>query len=184
MLCARGRAPAGAPPLNAFYCAQPLREPFRSFREARLGRTCAARRACESDVGRGPRLEQIPLLAGERTPTTERTVPSAHPRPRPPSRIVTDALALLLPLPLLSRSQPHYKLPMCKMYNENSCCAPIHDAETQWAYETLIDVADRCTTRRPLPAAGSHKKIFAWLAGEPGVCMTRRCCAGAGVCST
>jgi len=39
---------------------------------------------------------------------------------------------------------PHYKLPMCKMYNENSCCAPIHDAETQWAYETLIDVADRC----------------------------------------
>jgi hypothetical protein len=40
--------------------------------------------------------------------------------------------------------QPTYKLPMCKMYNEKSCCAPIHDAETQWAYETLVDVADRC----------------------------------------
>lgn len=40
--------------------------------------------------------------------------------------------------------QPTYKLPMCKMYNENACCAPIHDAETQWAYETLVNVADRC----------------------------------------
>ncbi len=39
--------------------------------------------------------------------------------------------------------QPTYKLPMCKMYNENACCAPIHDAETQWAYETLVNVADR-----------------------------------------
>lgn len=40
--------------------------------------------------------------------------------------------------------QPTYKLPMCKMYNEDSCCAPIHDAETQWSYETLVNVADRC----------------------------------------
>jgi hypothetical protein len=39
--------------------------------------------------------------------------------------------------------QPTYKLPMCKMYNEKACCAPIHDAETQWAYETLVNVADR-----------------------------------------
>ena len=39
--------------------------------------------------------------------------------------------------------QPTYKLPMCKRYNENACCAPIHDAETQWAYETLVNVADR-----------------------------------------
>jgi hypothetical protein len=30
------------------------------------------------------------------------------------------------------------------MYNELACCAPIHDAETQWAYETLVNVADRC----------------------------------------
>lgn len=50
--------------------------------------------------------------------------------------------------------QPTYKLPMCKMYNENACCAPIHDAETQWAYETLVNVADRCAPK-PFVAACS-----------------------------
>ena len=55
--------------------------------------------------------------------------------------------------------QPTYKLPMCKMYNENACCAPIHDAETQWAYETLVNVADRCA---PSQTPHSTPKRSVW----------------------
>lgn len=41
-------------------------------------------------------------------------------------------------------STPTFKLPMCKMYTSKACCRPIQDAETQWAFSTLVDVADRC----------------------------------------
>eukprot|EP01043_Picozoa_sp_COSAG02_P071847 COSAG02_NODE_13299_length_1413_cov_0.824962_1_plen_196_part_00 len=61
--------------------------------------------------------------------------------------------------------QPTYKLPMCKMYNEKACCAPIHDAETQWAYETLVNVADRYT-RAQLSACSSGwggAALCSWL---------------------
>ena len=62
-------------------------------------------------------------------------------RPAPFYSLYQRCLTVVIFLTVLV--QPVYKLPMCKMYNEDSCCAPIHDAETQWAYETLVDVADR-----------------------------------------
>eukprot|EP00736_Rhodelphis_marinus_P007235 Rmarinus@m.19527 len=40
--------------------------------------------------------------------------------------------------------RPRFKLPMCRMYNEDSCCSAIHDSEVLDAYEHLVDVGDRC----------------------------------------
>ena len=75
--------------------------------------------------------------------------------------------------------QPTYKLPMCKMYNEKACCAPIHDAETQWAYETLVNVADRYASRIARPGVCCAPRIVECLIGRP-----QRPCVPTDACST